>query len=329
MISKSYILEKNINQINKNLFLFYGENLGLKNEFKNKIKFNNSKIKIIRFTEEEILKNPENFFNEIFNISLFEEQKSYFVDHTSDKMLPFIKEIENKIGEQKIYLFSDILEKKSKLRGYFEKSEVCVAVACYADTEINIKKIIEEKLKDFTGLNIENINLIIDKCNNDRVKLINEIEKIYTYFSNKKIENKQLEKILDNKINDNFNLLKDSALNGNKFKTNKLLSDTFIDADKNVFYLTLINQRLNKLIEVSKLSKNNTLMEAIDKIKPPIFWKDKPNFREQAKKWNERKIKLIMKKTYDLEIKIKSGLSFKADLLLKKLLLDICVAANS
>ena len=105
MISKSYILEKNINQINKNLFLFYGENLGLKNEFKNKIQFNNSKIKIIRFTEEEILKNPENFFNEIFNISLFEEQKSFFINHTSDKMLPFIKEIENKIGEQKIYLF--------------------------------------------------------------------------------------------------------------------------------------------------------------------------------------------------------------------------------
>jgi len=329
MISKSYILEKNINQIKNNLFLFYGENLGLKNEFKNKIQFNNSKIKIIRYTEEEILKNPDNFFNEIFNISLFEEQKSFFIDHTSDKILPFIKEIENKIGEQKIYLFSDILEKKSKLRGYFEKSEICVAVACYADTEINIKKIIQEKLKDFTGLNLENINLIIDKCNNDRVKLINEIEKIYTYFSDKKIENKKLEKILDNKVNDNFNILKDSALNGNKFKTNKLLSDTFIDADKNVFYLTLINQRLNKLIEVFKLSKNNTLMEAIDKVKPPIFWKDKPNFTEQTKKWNERKIKLIMKKTYDLEIKIKSGLSFKADLLLKKLLLDICVAANS
>ena len=329
MISKSYILEKNINQINKNLFLFYGENLGLKNEFKTKIQFNNSKIKIIRFTEEEILKNPENFFNEIFNISLFEEQKSYFVDKTSDKILPFIEEIENKIGEQKIYLFSDILEKRSKLRGYFEKSEVCVAVDCYADTELNIRKIINEKLKDFTGLNLENVNLIIDKCNNDRVKLINEIEKINTYFSNKKIENKQLEKILDNKVNDNFNLLKDSALNGNKFKTNKLLSDTFIDADKNVFYLTLINQRLNKLIEVFRLSKNNTLMEAIDKVKPPIFWKDKPNFTEQTKKWDERKIKLIMKKTYDLEIKIKSGLSFKVDLLLKKLILDICITANS
>ena len=41
MISKSYLLESNINQIDKNLILFYGENLGLKNDFKSKIKLNN------------------------------------------------------------------------------------------------------------------------------------------------------------------------------------------------------------------------------------------------------------------------------------------------
>ena len=61
MISKSYLLESNINQIDKNLILFYGENLGLKNDFKSKIKLNNKKIKIINFTQEEILKN-EYFF---------------------------------------------------------------------------------------------------------------------------------------------------------------------------------------------------------------------------------------------------------------------------
>ena len=61
MISKSYLLENNIDQIDKNLILFYGENLGLKDDFKKKIKLNNKKIKIVNFTQEEILKN-ENFF---------------------------------------------------------------------------------------------------------------------------------------------------------------------------------------------------------------------------------------------------------------------------
>ena len=32
MIFKTYLIEKNIDQINKNFFLFYGENIGLKKE---------------------------------------------------------------------------------------------------------------------------------------------------------------------------------------------------------------------------------------------------------------------------------------------------------
>ena len=35
---KSYLVENNINILDKNLNLFYGENLGLINEFKDKIK---------------------------------------------------------------------------------------------------------------------------------------------------------------------------------------------------------------------------------------------------------------------------------------------------
>ena len=329
MISKSYLLENNIDQIDKNLILFYGENLGLKNDFKKKIKSNNKKIKIINFTQEEILKNENFFFSEILNISLFEEEKIFFINYANDKIMPIIEEIEKKAAAEKVYLFSDILEKKSKLRNFFEKKNICIAVPCYADNEISIKKIILKNLKGFEGLSAENINLIVNNCNLDRIKLNNELEKIFSYFTNKKINNKELEKILDIRINDNFNLLKDAALNGNKIETNKLLSDTIIDADKNVFYLALINQRLNKIAETAQLSKTTNLEDAINRIKPPIFWKDKPNFKEQVNKWNKGKIKLILKKTYDLEVKIKSDSLIEKNVLVKKLMVDMCNMANS
>ena len=329
MISKSYLLENNIDQIDKNLILFYGENLGLKNDFKKKIKSNNKKIKIINFTQEEILKNENFFFSEILNISLFDEEKIFFINYANDKIMPIIEEIEKKAAAEKVYLFSDILEKKSKLRNFFEKKNICIAVPCYADNEISIKKIILKNLKGFEGLSAENINLIVDNCNLDRIKLNNELEKIFSYFTNKKINNKELEKILDIRINDNFNLLKDAALNGNKIETNKLLSDTIIDADKNVFYLALINQRLNKIAEAAHLSKTTNLEDAINRIKPPIFWKDKPSFKEQVKKWNISKIKLILKKTYDLEVKIKSDSLIEKNVLVKKLIVDMCNMANS
>ena len=35
MIFKSYLIEQNFQSINTNLILFFGENIGLKNEFKN------------------------------------------------------------------------------------------------------------------------------------------------------------------------------------------------------------------------------------------------------------------------------------------------------
>tara|TARA_B100001094_G_scaffold256696_1_gene255993 strand:+ start:131 stop:244 length:114 start_codon:yes stop_codon:yes gene_type:complete len=36
MLYKSYLIEENINNLNKELFLFFGENIGLKEEIKKK-----------------------------------------------------------------------------------------------------------------------------------------------------------------------------------------------------------------------------------------------------------------------------------------------------
>jgi len=329
MIYKSYLIEQNINLLDKNLFLFYGENLGLKNELKDKIKFQNKNAEIINLSQDDIISNIDNFFNEILNISLFDEKKIYFINQVNDKILDAIKIIEPKIDNQKIYLISESLDKRSKIRNYFEKSNNCGVVACYNDNEISFKKIIIERLKNYKGVTAENINLISDKCNFNRDKLNNELDKIYTFFLGKNIDRHKLEILLDNKINNDFSLLKDEAFNGNKIETNKLLSDTIIDSEKNVLYLNIINQRLLKLNEIFKLIGQTSLEKAIDMLKPPIFWKDKPAFLKQAKKWNMNKIKKILNKTYNIELEIKSNSIVNKNILLKKLLIDICNLANA
>ena len=329
MIYKSYLIEQNISLLDKNLFLFYGENLGLKNELKDKIKFQNKKAEIINLSQDDIINNIDNFFNEVLNISLFDEKKIYFINQVNDKILDAIKIIEPKIDSQKFYLISESLDKRSKIRNYFEKSNNCGVVACYTDNEISFKKIIIERLKNYKGVTTENINLISDKCNLNRDKLNNELDKIYTFFLEKNIDRNKLEILLDNKINNDFSLLKDEAFNGNRIETNKLLSDTIIDTEKNILYLNIINQRLLKLNEIFKLIGQTSLEKAIDMLKPPIFWKDKPAFLKQAKKWNMNKIKKILNKTYSLELEIKSNSVVNKNILLKKLLIDICNLANA
>ena len=76
MIIKTFEINKK--KIDKqNFFLVYGENEGLKNEFKHLIKQNNSDAEIIIFNQDEVFKNENYFFNELNNISLFEKKKTF------------------------------------------------------------------------------------------------------------------------------------------------------------------------------------------------------------------------------------------------------------
>ena len=240
-----------------------------------------------------------------------------------------IKDIQLNKNGNLIYLFSGILEKKSKIRSHFENTKDLDIVPCYKDNETTIKKIISFKLKSYSGVTPQIINKIIENGNLDRSKINNEVDKIRTLFIDKKIDAGLLDKLLNLETDNEFENVKDSAINGNKSKTNKLLSTTVFETEKMPLYLTILNQRLSKLKEVAKMAKIGSLSNAIDKIRPPIFWKDKKNFTDQAKLWNFEKLNTAISKTYSAEVVIKSNAEINKNLLIKKLLLDICLLANA
>ena len=95
-----------------------------------------------------------------------------------------------------------------------------------------------------------------------------------------------------------------------------------------LFYLNSLNQRLNKIKEVRQSSSTNIEL-SVNSLKPPIFWKDKPNFIDQTKKWTNKKIIEILDLTYKLEVQIKSNSIANKKILLKKLMIDVCELANS
>ena len=331
MIYKSFILEKDLQLVNNHsIFLFYGENHGLKKDFKENLKALNKDCEVINLFQTEIIKNENILINEILNKSLFIEKKIIFVNEINDKMLEVLEGIIDNIQNDNIFLFADTLDKRSKIRSFFEKSKVLGISACYQDNPMTLRKIISDKLSSYKGLNPEIINLIIKSTGLDRNKVNNEIEKIISCFQDKIILPDILDELLNIKVNDDFNLLKDEALNGNKINTNRLLADTIFEAENNIYYLNLINQRINKLNEIQNMEQKGTNIEAlISNLKPPVFWKDKPKLIEQSRKWNKHKIRIALKKTYDTEVEIKSNSLIRKDLLIKNLIIDLCATASS
>ena len=69
MIIKSFDLKNNLNH---NLFLFHGQNDGLKEEIINNLIKPKYKTSTYTYTEKEILNNLDNFYNLIITNSIFE-----------------------------------------------------------------------------------------------------------------------------------------------------------------------------------------------------------------------------------------------------------------
>ena len=327
MIIKSYTLENNPEIFKKlNNILFYGENFGLRDDFKKYILKFNSENKILKYSQNEILSNLSNFYNEVYNKSLFEEQKIFIISDVNDKMIDIIDRIRSS-GENKFFFFCNQLEKKSKIRNYFEKENKLNIVPCYKDNETTLKNIIAKKLKSFQGLNNEITNLLIFSSSEDRNKLNIEIEKVKIFFKEKRINVTELTELLNIKEDDDFNNIKDSAIIGNCKKTNSFLNSTILDSEKTFFYISLLNKRF-EMLKVLKNQKTNNIELALKELRPPIFWKDKPIFIQQSKKWDLRKLNQALEQTYIAEINIKSNNLLENKILMKKLLVDICNLAN-
>ena len=325
MILKSFEIEKNIKNLSKSKFtLIYGENLGLKDKLKDEIIkiFNN--YEIIHIYQEDFNKNKNILVNEFKNSSLFSNKKLIIVHQASDKLTKDIEILRNGKEDTKIVMISELLDKKSKLRYLFEKDKELSIIPCYNDNEYTLQRIVIEELKDFKNLTKEIIELIIETSNMDRKKILSNIQKIKTYFDKRIIQIDKLEDLLNTDRNEVFENIRDAALLGDKSKLNRLLNNFTFSQDDTFQYLNMINFRLIKLFDLHNFGGNIDLSYAINNIKPPIFWKDKPIMLQLAKKWQKQTLNEAFLYIGTTEKMIKQNSYLNSTTLLKNLVTNLC-----
>ena len=124
MIVKFFDLKNKVNnQIN--FYLLYGQNSGLIDETINTTLKPLLSKNIFYYDEIEVLSKTDEFKEEIFNKSFFENDKLIIINRVTDKILNLIEEIvDSKIENTKIIIKTGLLEKKSKLRPFFKKKKI-------------------------------------------------------------------------------------------------------------------------------------------------------------------------------------------------------------
>ena len=312
MIIKSFEIEK-IKSNKSNFILLYGTNQGYKNQIINEQFKKLFKGEILRFDENEILKNYEEFVANLMNKSLFDDDKLIIISRATDKIFNFINEIiERKIEKIKIIINSDNLEKKSKLRNLFEKEKELSCIPFYEDNDKSLNLIAQnffrqKKLK----ISQEIINLLIGRARGDRGNLINELSKIENLSITKKdIDLDDILKLTN--LSENYSVfeLAENYLAKNKKQVSKILNENNFANDECVLIIRTILNRSKRLLKLKEThDETGNIDLTISSFKPPIFWKEKNVVKKQIQSWTNEEVKRIIFKVNDLEILIKKNSS--------------------
>ncbi len=310
MIFKFFEIKK-VNLKDKKYFLLYGKNEGLieetiKETLKPKLPKN-----IYNYEEKDILEDISRFKENIVNKSFFESEKLIIIKRTTDKLFSLVEELFKKnIDDVSIIFIASALDKKSKIRNFFEKSKNTVCVAFYEDNIQTLSLVAQKFLRD-NKINIsqQDLNILAERAKGDRINLNNELQKIANFsVKRQSIGINEILKLTNLSENYDISELVDSCLSKNKKKIIKILNENNFSQEDCVLILRIFLSKLKRLLKLYLDPDIKTNVEkALTSYKPPIFWKDKEVIKKQIKILNFEKTKKLVNKTGEIELIIKKN----------------------
>ena len=330
MIIKHFETHRINLKLNK-FILLYGKNEGLKNEIISVL--TKDKKNASNHDEKEILENRNSFLESILSKSLFDEEKIIIIKRSSDKILKIIDDLYKKnIQDVTIILNADNLEKKSKLRTFFEKEKQFICIACYPDNDQTLSKLAYNFLRDKKiSISPSNINLIVNKCNGDRETLINELQKIELFSKDgKTISSENISRLINLNENHSISELIDNCLAKNSKKIISILNENNFSNEDCMMITRSFLIKAKKLLALSITFESNKNIElTVSSARPPIFWKEKEITKQQISKWKPQNIKKLIYSINEIELQIKKNINNSINLITDFILHQSSITTNN
>ncbi len=193
-----------------------------------------------------------------------------------------------------------------------------ICIAFYEDNFNILSNLSHQFLKqNKISISQSDLNLVIGRCNGDREKLGNELNKIKFYsLSNKKIDTDTIIRLTNSTENHNITELVNNCLAKNTKKALNIINENSFNSEDYIFLLRSFLSKAKKLaILCSKFEQTKNLELTINKAKPPIFWKEKEITSHQIKNWSVSDVKKLIHQINEIELLVKKNTFSSANLI--------------
>ncbi|MDB4239040.1 hypothetical protein N9835_01685 [Alphaproteobacteria bacterium] len=339
--SDHFLNSINNERIDYKFILFYGSNHGLVDLlFKTSLKKlsidTNDPFIVSKLDTQNLIDNPSSLSEALSTYSLVSDKKTVLLDlcnySLTKKIIDIlISTLKLEINNYNLFIKADNLRTQSDLVKFVMNSKLGLLVPCYEETSISVK---DKLLNIFNENNLQFNHMFISEMTSrfSSDTSINQMEfdKLKTFL----INNDNVDQItLLNLINDN------TDINVNKVAIHCASGDV---NNALLFYEKAIQSAIPPIVVIRNILKYFKMIEnilcliingdnidhAMNSLKPPVFFKDKPHIVIQTKLWTIKKINLVKKRLIDSEIKCKSNI-INDKLLIAQLILSISVIAKN
>ncbi len=328
MIIKDYQFEKIISSNSTfSAYLIYGPNEGLVREKIKQIVSKKDDSEIIHISGKDIDGDPSLLDQSINTFSMFNSHKVIVLNNFKDKHINQIESLNfEMISNTTLLVQESILPKSSKLRKFFESHKIFHSIACYDDDiKINMQTIENFSKTNSIKLNRDVKEYLVQVLGVDRMININELEKI-VLFCNDKTEAPDLndiKELLNDTSSNTFQIMNDAIMFGETSKSSKIIYKLISEGINPISIIRSLSVHLKRVKSVNiEIKKGKNFEDAIQKLRPPVFWKDKNNFRSHCMKWNLRRLDRVLSKLLDAEITCKTD-SGAAKTVCEKIILEV------
>jgi len=259
--------------------------------------------KILNFFADEIKKDDlSRIFVENSTPNIF-GSKTFMCFHLNNEKIS--KEIISMISKETykdiiVVLKCHQLSPRSPLRSFFEKNSYSISVACYEESGSEKKAYISNVLQK-EGLKVSEtlINLLTNNLSNQRLEIKGELEKIIILHKTepeKKFMYNTFSFISDSLNEDDSRFIFSLASKEKKGFVKNFNKFTDYGSD-NIKLITYLLEHFFRLLVIKiKMYEGIEVSNAIKQLKPPIFFKNLPMFKQQLKMFSISELKFVIKK---------------------------------
>lgn len=323
-----------------NVIFLYGTNIGLV-EIMYKKTFKIFKINIndpfsVSKIDGDVFKDyPSVLHDNLNTLSVFSEKKYILLDlmHISiNKRLEniILDAIKTKNNNYLLLIKATNIKINSFIK-YFQNIDNAVLVPCYEEKidtiHSKLSNLFSKHKISFEGDFIKNLIL---KLNTNSLTNEMEIEKLDIFLTNNKNVSEEMIFTLISKNDDiNLNRIIEKCANGNPSEALKSFESIYESQSSNIALIRLFVNHFRLIEKILLLLANKkNLIDVIENIKPPIFFKKKEFVIFQCKIWNLKLIDTILTRLIDLELKCKLNPTVEKTLLSHFILSTSVLARN-